>query len=372
VGEGEPALEGVDGVTLFADVYRGRRVLITGHTGFKGSWLALWLRALGAEIVGVSLDPTAGENHWDLIALDIDDRRHDVRNADTMRSVMRATRPECVFHLAAQPLVRRSYREPVETWSTNVIGTACVLDACRATDSVRGIVAVTSDKVYAIRDDAAAYVESDRLGGVDPYSASKAACELLIDNYRAAYFSDSGSALLASARAGNVIGGGDWSADRLIPDVVRAVAAKQRLAVRSPEATRPWQHVLDCLAGYLMLGCELLSGHREYAGAWNFGPGVTDNRTVAEVLALIQACWPAFDWSVPGGAQPHEAKLLFVDATKARCALGWRPVWNLEEAVRSTVSWYKSYLEAGEISSPAQLTAYVDAARSLRATWVST
>lgn len=271
----------------FSDIFRNKRVLLTGHTGFKGSWLAIWLTGLGAQVIGVSLSPETEPNHWDLLGLDLDDRRVDIRDADAILNIFTETKPELVFHLAAQPLVRRSYRDPLETWSTNVMGTANVLDACRLTESVRAIVVVTTDKCYENQEWPWGYRENDRLGGHDPYSASKAGAELVAASYRHAFFSNEDGPLLATARAGNVIGGGDWSEDRLIPDLVRATVNNQSLEIRSPNATRPWQHVLESLSGYLLLGQKLLEGQKDFAAPWNFGPEPEGNRSVAEVLEKL-------------------------------------------------------------------------------------
>ena len=354
----------------FGDCYRGRRVLITGHTGFKGSWLAFWLSELGAEVTGISLDPDTKPNHWDQLSLGIDDHRLDIRDLEKVSAAISKIRPEIVFHLAAQPLVRRSYRDPIENWSSNVMGTAHVLEACRHVDSVKAIVAITTDKIYDNREKTEGYRESDPLGGHDPYSASKAACELLIDSYRKAFFSSDNGPLLASARAGNVIGGGDWAEDRLIPDLVRAVAESGRLRVRSPQSTRPWQHVLECLAGYLLLGQRLVEHRPEFAEAWNFGPRSEDNRTVAEVLTSLQSHWPELKWQRTDSPQPHEATLLYLDSRKANEKLNWRPVWSLDQALRVTADWYRVFHEQAEPSTGEQLATYVSDAHSAGASWV--
>jgi CDP-glucose 4,6-dehydratase len=353
----------------FNDVYRGRRVLITGHTGFKGSWLSLWLQELGASITGIALAPATSPNHWDLINIDIADCRFDIRDADNLRRVAAESRPEIVFHLAAQPLVRRSYRDPLETWSTNVMGTANLLEACRHTDSVRAVVVVTTDKVYENKEWSWGYREIDRLGGHDPYSASKAATELVVSSFRKAFFHAANAPLLATARAGNVIGGGDWSEDRLIADAVRAVTGHTSLEIRSPQATRPWQHVLECLSGYLLLGQFLLDGRREYADAWNFGPDPDGNRTVSDVLNLFRTHWPELTWHTATEPQSHEANLLYLDSAKAKAGLGWRPVWTLQEAVSTTARWYQAYLEHGRIESSTQLAQYIEAACNAGLPW---
>lgn len=354
----------------FGDCYRGIRVLITGHTGFKGSWLAFWLNELGADVSGISLDPDTQPNHWDQLNLAIGDHRLDIRNVDRVNTAVEKIRPEFVFHLAAQPLVRRSYRNPIENWSTNVMGTAHVLDACRHVDSVKAVVAVTTDKIYANEEKTQGYRESDPLGGHDPYSASKAACELLVDSYRKAFFSDRDWPLLASARAGNVIGGGDWSEDRLIPDLVRAIAESEPLLIRSPQATRPWQHVLECLAGYLLLGQRLLEKRREFAEAWNFGPLSEANRTVEEIVSSLKTHWPDLKWERTDSPQPHEATLLYLNNEKANGKLDWRSIWSLDQALQATADWYRIFHEQGVTSTGEQLAAYVSDAHLAGASWV--
>ena len=356
-------------MTLFNDTYKGRRVLVTGHTGFKGSWLALWLQELGAVVAGIALPPNTSPNHWDLLGLDMADQRCDIRDNVSLSRIIGDSRPEIVFHLAAQPLVRRSYRDPLETWSTNVMGTANLLDACRHTDSVRAVVVVTTDKVYENREWNWGYRETDRLGGHDPYSASKAATELVVSSYRKAFFRNDSALLLASARSGNVIGGGDWSEDRLIADAVRAITNRTPLEIRSPQATRPWQHVLECLSGYLLLGQMLLEGRTGYADAWNFGPDPDANRTVHDVLTLFKTHWPGLTWRTAAGPQSHEAKLLYLDSAKARTGLVWRPVWSLQEAIAATARWYQAYLEWGKVESRAQLAHFVEAARNAGLHW---
>jgi CDP-glucose 4,6-dehydratase len=368
LGLGQGPLEGV-GLIMFGDTYRGRRVLLTGHTGFKGSWLALWLQALEADVSGLALAPATNPSHWDLLNLDMADHRVDVRDASSVSAVVQAARPEIIFHLAAQPLVRRSYRDPLETWSTNVMGTANLLEACRQQSSVRAIVVVTTDKCYENHEWEWGYRENDRLGGHDPYSASKAAAELVVASYRKSFFDSPDAPLLASARAGNVIGGGDWSEDRLIPDLVRAVGESRSLEIRSPDATRPWQHVLESLAGYLILGQTLLTGDRAGAQAWNFGPDAEGNQTVCEVLARLKNAWPALTWNEGTEARAHEATLLHLDSTLARKRLGWRPVWSLDDGLAATASWYRAQHEQGELLSTAQLRDYMRAAEQAGHTW---
>lgn len=356
----------------FGGVYSGRRVLVTGHTGFKGSWLCLWLKSLGAEVIGISLDPPSGPSHWDMLQLRVADRRFDVRNESEVRSVVSAERPEAVFHLAAQPIVRRSYREPVETWSTNVLGTVNLLEACRRIPEVRAVVVVTTDKCYENREWPWAYRECDRLGGHDPYSASKAGTELVVASYRAAFSGQRPAQLLATARAGNVIGGGDWSEDRLIPDLVRALVANEQLLIRSPRATRPWQHVLDSLSGYLLLGQRLLDGDGAFAEAWNFGPDGNQGRTVETVLLHLARIWPGLRYEVAADVSHHEAHYLQLDNAKARMHLGWQPVWDFERAVLHTAEWYRRWIEDGVATSAEQLAVFMSDAARLGITWART
>ncbi|MBF0434239.1 MAG: CDP-glucose 4,6-dehydratase [Magnetococcales bacterium] len=350
------------GVRLFADIYRGKRVLVTGHTGFKGSWLTLWLHELGAEVTGVSLPPDAQSNHWNLLQQPIDDHHLDIRDIVKLQQVFKEKPPEIVFHLAAQPLVRRSYRDPLETWSTNVMGTANILEACRQTSEVRAIVAITTDKCYENCEWPWGYRENDRLGGHDPYSASKAGAELVAASYRSAFFNTETAPLLATARAGNVIGGGDWSEDRLIPDLIRALERQQSLEIRSPHATRPWQHVLESLSGYLMLGQKLLAGDKNFAEAWNFGPELEGNRTVSEILGKLNLRWENMRWHITERPQPHEAILLYLDSSKARSRLHWQPVWNIDTTLEKTAEWYRVWLQFGQIISRQQLTDYISSA----------
>ena len=347
------------------DRYRGRRVLVTGHTGFKGSWLSLWLERLGAHVTGISLAPPTSPNHWDLLGLKIDEHRIDVREADAVRRVVAESRPDLVFHLAGQSLVRRSYRDPISTWSTNMMGTVNVLEACRLESAVQAIVVITSDKCYENLE-RAPHGESDRLGGHDPYSASKAASELAAQSYRDAFFAAPRSPLLATARAGNVIGGGDWSDDRLVPDLVRAQSSGISLAIRSPNAIRPWQHVLDCLRGYLLLGARLLDGDRTAAAAWNFGPPPEQALSVGSILSGLSKYWPNLRWHIDSTPGPQESELLLLDSTRAHTMLGWRPIWSIDQALSATSAWYREYLDTRRESSRSQLSSYIAACEQAR------
>lgn len=343
---------------MFDQIYKNRRVLVTGHSGFKGSWLALWLNQLGAEVAGISLEPETIPNHWDLLRLDCRTNWVDIRDFAALNDAVKKINPEVIFHLAAQPLVRRSYRNPVDTWQTNVVGTVNLLDAARGCADLRAIVCITTDKCYENKEWCWGYRENDSLGGHDPYSASKAAAEIAINSYRKSFFSVVSGPLLASARAGNVIGGGDWCEDRIIPDLVRAVSAGKSLEIRSPNATRPWQHVLECLYGYLLLGKKLLEGRAEFAEAWNFGPDASSNCTVAGILDGMKKFWPELVWFTGTVAQPHEAGLLHLDSSKARARLGWKPVWGLEKTLEKTAEWYSNFITDQKVQSVQQLNEF--------------
>jgi CDP-glucose 4,6-dehydratase len=326
-----------------AGFWQGKRVLLTGHTGFKGAWLALWLQRLGAEVTGIALPAATQPNLHALVGEASDMASHlcDIRNAPALKALVQSARPEIVFHLAAQALVRTSYQQPLETFSTNVMGTANLLDAVRDADTVRVVVAITTDKVYHNREWHFPYREDDTLGGHDPYSASKAAAEIVIASYRAAFLRSAGVAL-ASARAGNVIGGGDWSADRLIPDAVRAWQARQPLVIRNPQATRPWQHVLEPLAGYLQLARKLWD-EPSLAGAYNLGPNPHEVATVEKVIKLASSAYEYGEVIYENDSnQPHEAGWLALETAKARTVLGVQPLWALDESVRRTMAWYRA------------------------------
>ncbi len=358
---------------LFGGVYDGKRILVTGHTGFKGSWLCLWLTAMGARVSGLALDPDTDPSHWNLLALpDVADHRVDLRDRAGVRAVFERAQPEIVFHLAAQPLVRRSYREPVATFETNVMGLLNVLDAVRDCPTVRALVNATTDKVYKDRHNDSGYRESDCLGGHDPYSSSKACAEILSTCYRKSFFHGNGSdgfaPRLATARAGNVIGGGDWAEDRLVPDLVRAAQANRALMIRNPSATRPWQHVLDPLSGYLRLGQALLDD-ADCADAWNFGPDPEGELTVREIADRLHAGWPSLRVELDHEAQPHEAAVLRLDCSKAKHRLGWRPTWSIDVALERTGGWYRDFHDSARLRTADDLAAYVDDARRTGLGW---
>ncbi|MGH8077350.1 MAG: CDP-glucose 4,6-dehydratase [Lysobacter sp.] len=357
---------------LFGSCYAGRRVLVTGHTGFKGSWLVLWLQALGAHVGGLALAPDTNPAHWNLLGLHLDhEARIDLCDADAVKATIEEFRPEIIFHLAAQSLVRRSYRAPVTTFASNVGGLVHVLEAVRACDSVRVVVNATTDKVYEANATPNGYRESDPLGGHDPYGTSKACAELISACYRRSYFyRDDGRGqpvLLATARAGNVIGGGDWAEDRLVPDLVRAAASGHPLRVRNPLATRPWQHVLEPLSGYLRIGQAMLAGH--IGDAWNLGPAPGATLAVSDMVARLQRDWPQLQILSDAGPHPHEAVQLALDCSKAASDLGWRPVWDVDTTLKFTAQWYREFLDCNSVRSREDLLAYVIDARRAGLGW---
>ncbi len=354
---------------LFKNIYLGKKVLITGHSGFKGTWLSLWLQQMGAIVSGIALEPDTNPNHRDLLNLELDSNNIDIRDLEKLIYKINIIQPDIIFHLAAQPLVRYSYNNPLETWTTNVIGTANLLDAARSISCLKAIVVITTDKCYENKEWTWGYRESDRLGGHDPYSASKAATELVVSSYRKSFFNRPNSPLIATARAGNVIGGGDWSVDRLIPDVYRSIIYNKILEIRSPLATRPWQHVLESLSGYLLLGQKLLEGKLDFADSWNFGPSNEGNKTVQEVLNEISHTLNTLEWISVNKENFHEANFLQLDSTKALKKLEWKPVWDFKQGIEETAKWYKHFIETKEIISYIQLNKFVQNAFSNKLIW---
>ena len=339
----------------FKDVYKNKKVLVTGHTGFKGSWLSLWLLELGANVIGYSLEPPTQPNLFDSIKLKnkITHILGDVRDENHLFNVFKKYQPEFVFHLAAQPLVRLSYTEPKLTYETNVIGTINVLEAVRKTDSVRVCVVITTDKCYENKEWVYGYRETDSMGGYDPYSSSKACAELVVSAYRNSFFNSKDydkihNIALSSVRAGNVIGGGDWGEDRLIPDCVKTLSKNKIINIRNPQATRPWQYVLEPLSGYLLLGSKMYKDGKRYSSAWNFGPNDNDIITVEEIVKSVTKNWGNGDYKVDTSSQPHEAGLLKLDTSKARTFLGWKPIYNVCEAIKRTINWYKYFYKSVE------------------------
>lgn len=342
-----------------AAFWKDKRVFITGHTGFKGSWLSLWLSQKGAIVRGFALDPAMSPNLFTCanVGSAVEDIRGDVRTPGALDAALGSFKPEIVFHMAAQPLVRESYRDPVGTYETNAIGTVRLLEAVRLTSSVRAVVCVTTDKCYENREWLWGYRETDHLGGYDPYSSSKACAELITSAYRQSFFpvekySEHGCAI-ASARAGNVIGGGDWSTDRLIPDLLKGFQTNNAVLIRNPAATRPWQHVLEPLSGYMKLA-ELLSGDNavRYATAFNFGPSDDDAKPVSWIADKIQQHWGGeASWTLDEGLKVHEAGYLKLDSSRARAELGWRPKLRLEQAIEWIVEWHKEFLQGQDMAA---------------------
>lgn len=334
---------------MFNNIYKNKTALITGHSGFKGSWLALWLTELGANVIGYSHKIPTDPNHISLLNIDIENLKADIRNREKLENAIKKYKPDIIFHLAAQPLVRYSYLNPVETFETNLIGTINIFESSRKSDTVKAIINVTSDKCYENKEWVWGYREIDPLGGYDPYSASKGCSEILTNSYRNSYFNINDyqkkhSILLASARAGNVIGGGDWAEDRLIPDIVRAISRNEELIIRYPQAVRPWQHVLEPLSGYLLLGQKLLEGKSQFAEAWNFGPDELVNISVEKLIQYFQSTWPEVKYKIQSDEnQPHEANLLKLDCSKAGQKLKWFPAWNGKQAILKTAKWYQAY-----------------------------
>jgi CDP-glucose 4,6-dehydratase len=330
--------------------FASRRVLVTGDTGFKGSWLALWLSELGAEVTGVALAPEQDRGHFRLLGLDKHIRHIDcdIRDGAALGRIFAEAQPEIVFHLAAQALVRRSYADPKTTFDTNVGGSVNVLEAVRATPSIQACVYITSDKCYRNKEWIFGYRENDELGGHDPYSASKAAAELVYETYRASYFAARDGFGIGAARAGNVIGGGDWAADRIIPDCIRFLSDERPIVIRSPRATRPWQHVLDPLHGYMRLALSLLDDPKRASGPFNFGPDVAGICTVAELVEKVIGGWGSGKLVIEEDPNaPKEATLLHLNTDKAQIMLDWRPRWGVDESIARTVQWYKEVVAGG-------------------------
>lgn len=360
---------------LFGNTYQNKTVLLTGHTGFKGSWLAYWLHQLGANVVGYSLPAPTEPSHWQLLGLPITQEEGNINDLPHLQRLFARYQPDVVIHMAAQPLVRQSYREPLETVETNVLGTAKVLECVRQTPSVRAVVIVTSDKCYHNPEDGRPLTEAAPMGGYDPYSMSKGAAELVVSSYRNSFFNPAEygrthQTLVASVRAGNVIGGGDWAADRLIPDLVRGSVSGEQVVIRSPEAVRPWQHVLEPLSGYLLVGQRLLTSDTSVATGWNFGPEPDDVLPVRTVVEQAKTRWNAIAANdQPSDRNPHEAHLLRLDCTKAHNELNWFPVWNTQTAIERTIGWYRTFYEQTQLRTDDDLTAYVQQARTANLIW---
>ena len=361
--------------SLFSGIYKDKTVLVTGHTGFKGSWLCFWLSQMGAKVVGYSLEAPTNPNHIELLNLDIVSIIGDIRDLDKLNQVFNEYKPDIVFHLAAQPLVRLSYENPIETYETNVIGTLKVFEACRA-NNVKAIVNITSDKAYENKEWIWGYRENDPMGGYDPYSSSKGCADILATSYRNSYFNineykKTHNTLIATCRAGNVIGGGDWAKDRLITDIMISVSIGKKVSIRNPKATRPWQHVLEPLSGYLQIGQKLLEEKVEFAEAWNFGPSDEGSITVEEVVQNVKKHWDKIDYEINSDPnQLHEANLLKLDCSKAHILLKWKDVWDSETTFEKTVKWYKAYYENNkEVLTQNDLESYIADAKAKKLEW---
>ena len=342
----------------FHDAFLGKSVLVTGHTGFKGSWLSLWLNELGAQVTGYALDPISEPNHFDVANVGEvlkNDFRLDIRDGTQLLKVIASTKPDYIFHLAAQPIVSDGYKRPYETFEVNVLGTANLLDAVRESGNSAAVIVVTSDKCYLNDGSGHVFVETDPLGGHDPYSASKAATEILVESYRSSFFPKesigSHGVFLATARAGNVIGGGDWCNDRIVPDAMRAFSQGDPVKLRSPGSTRPWQHVLEPLSGYLLLASKIRNHDVDYCGAWNFGPNGSNEKSVEDLTSSLSINWPGSSWSPVENVQTNnEPVSLAISSAKASSQLGWHATWSFNETVSETVSWYRKYYEDSEAS----------------------
>ena len=370
---------------LFGSAFRGKRVLVTGHTGFKGSWLSLWLGELGATVTGYALEPPTTPSNFEASKVETCLARHilaDIRDAETLASVVFDADPDVIFHLAAQPLVRESYHDPVTTVSTNVMGTVNVLEAVRARQKPCVVIVITSDKCYENREWLYGYRESDSMGGHDPYSMSKGAAELVVSSWRRSFFAtatlDRHGICLATVRAGNVIGGGDWQKDRILFDCIRSLGSGQPIEVRNPAATRPWQHVLEPLGGYLLLASRMLTAstsvRASMADAWNFGPEPSNCWPVARLVDEVIRCWGDGTWrDTSDPAAPHEAGFLALCCDKATRVLGWRPVWDVQRAVAETVAWYKVFTAGTNVADVCrqQIAGYCSDAYRMAGTWVN-
>ena len=338
--------------TIDSKFWQGKRVFLTGHSGFKGSWLSLWLFSLGAEVKGYSLNPPTSPSLFNEAKIDsiIESCVGDIRDQDTLYKSMVSFNPDILIHMAAQSLVRHSYDAPIETYEVNVIGTAKVLEVARSCSNLKAIVNITTDKCYENDDRAAGYKENDSMGGYDPYSSSKGCAELVTSSYRRSFLQGQGIGL-ASVRAGNVIGGGDWADDRLIPDILKSFENGSSVIVRNPQATRPWQHVLEPLSGYLVLVQKLYQNPKEYAEGWNFGPNEQDVKPVDWILDKMIAKWPNSSWELDKSSSPHEAGFLKLDISKAKSKLGWNPLWSLNDTLEKIVNWHQAWLNKEDMQT---------------------
>lgn len=343
--------------TINQSFWHSKKVFITGHTGFKGSWLSLWLQSMGAKVKGFALTPPTSPALFEVanVAEGMESEIGDIRNLEAITASMTSFNPDILIHMAAQPLVRLSYREPVETYATNVMGTVHVLEAARQCTNLKAVVNVTTDKCYENQEWEWGYRENEPMGGYDPYSNSKGCSELVTSAYRNSFFNSPNMPALASARAGNVIGGGDWAEDRLIPDILKAFINQQPVIIRNPKATRPWQHVLEPLSGYLVLAEKLYTEGQSYAEGWNFGPQENDAKPVDEILNFMTNHWEGSSWQLDKSEHPHEAGYLKLDISKAKAKLGWQPTWHLEETLSRILRWNQAWLRNGNMKEHSYL-----------------
>jgi CDP-glucose 4,6-dehydratase len=362
---------------LFDNIYKNKTVLVTGHTGFKGSWLVFWLYKMGANIIGYSLKPPTNPNHFEIL----DIQKHitsiigDIRDKPKLQETFTRYKPDIVFHLAAQPLVRESYENPFETYEINVMGTLNIFEMCK-NHNVKAIVNITTDKCYENKEWIYGYRENEPLGGYDPYSSSKACSEILTSSFRNSFFNlneykTTHNTLLASCRAGNVIGGGDWAKDRLVTDIVLSTLNNKKIQIRNPKATRPWQFVLEPLSGYLLVGQKLLQEQKNFATSWNFGPKDDGNINVINIIKRFQKYWDKIDYSIDTNAHPHEATFLKLDCSKAEFYLKWLPNWDIEKTLQQTILWYKDYYETNNINTLKNFNLYIEDARNKGIIWAT-
>jgi len=359
---------------LFKGEYFGKKVLITGHTGFKGSWLSFWLSLMGADVFGISLEPNTVPNHISLLKYHHITYVQDITDKNALGEIMQSIEPDIIFHLAAQPLVRLSYLNPVETYQTNVMGTVNVLDESRKLKNLKAIIVVTSDKCYDNKEWIWGYRENEALGGKDPYSSSKGCAEIITAAFKHSFFNPEKynidhKVLIASVRAGNVIGGGDWCLDRIVTDMMISATEEKPLLIRYPNATRPWQHVLEPLSGYLLVGMNLLEGNKNAAESWNFGPEIDSNLSVLELVKESSKNWEKIKYVIDKGSHPHEANFLMLDSSKARKKLMWKPVWDFKCTVEKTVEWYKNFYDKENIITYQQLLSYISDAVKKEIIW---
>lgn len=361
---------------LFGGVYENKKVLITGHTGFKGSWLTSWLSRMNAEVTGISLEDSKDAEHLSLLDSKCNSIVQDITDREGIHKAIQEADPEIIFHLAAQSLVRDSYANPYDTYMTNVMGTINILEAGRSLKNLKAIVIVTSDKCYDNKEWYWGYRENEAMGGKDPYSSSKGCAELVTAAYRNSYFhlenyGETHNILVASVRAGNVIGGGDWAKDRIIPDMIRAASVNNTLKIRSPRATRPWQHVLEPLSGYLCIGQELLNENVQFADGWNFGPESESNQYVIDIVEKSKKYWDKVQYELDKDSTLHEAQNLMLDNAKAKRELKWIPVWNYESTIEQTVQWYKSFYEEDKVITMEQLHKFIKDAKAKNIKWAT-